>query len=121
MASYFFYGFWDWRFLGLIVFSTLLDFTCGRVIHRSKSDSERKLWLWLSVAGNLGVLGFFKYFNFFGENLSMLLAAAGFEAPPFVLTVVLPVGISFYPGFPFWPWHGHRIHPRCAEYHVFSR
>ena len=96
MASYFFYGFWDWRFLGLIVFSTLLDFTCGRVIHGSKSDSKRKLWLWLSVAGNLGVLGFFKYFNFFAENLSTLLAAAGFEAPRFVLTVLLPVGISFY-------------------------
>ncbi len=96
LASYFFYGFWDWRFLGLIVFSTLLDFTCGRVIHGSKNNSERKLWLWLSVAGNLGVLGFFKYFNFFAENLSALLAAAGFEAPPFVLTVLLPVGISFY-------------------------
>ena len=95
-ASYFFYGFWDWRFLGLIVFSTLLDFTCGRLIHGSKSASRRKLWLWLSVAGNLGVLGFFKYFNFFADNLSALLSAAGFEAPPFVLAVVLPVGISFY-------------------------
>ena len=95
-ASYFFYGFWDWRFLGLIVFSTLLDYFCGQAIARAREPDRRRGILLLSLAGNLGVLGFFKYFNFFVDTARPLLEALGLASTAFVLDVVLPVGISFY-------------------------
>ena len=85
-ASYFFYGAWDWRFLGLIIFSTLLDYICGRAIATSNDPARRKSLLALSITGNLAVLGFFKYFNFFAESLGVLLRSQGLPAPEFVLT-----------------------------------
>jgi alginate O-acetyltransferase complex protein AlgI len=95
-ASYVFYGWWDWRFLFLLVFSTGLDFFTGMKIHEAKSDLNRKVWLWISVCANLGFLGFFKYYNFFIESFMSLLGGLGFQAHPWTLQIILPVGISFY-------------------------
>ncbi len=95
-ASWFFYAWWDWRFLGLILVSTLADFLIGAAIYRS-SEPRRRLWLLgLSLAINLGILGFFKYFNFFIDSFASLLHGIGLQAHPPVLQIVLPVGISFY-------------------------
>ena len=95
-ASYWFYGAWDWRFLSLIVISTVVDYWCGAGIHRSLDDRIRKRLLFVSVAMNLGLLAFFKYFNFFVESLEGLLGDAGVDASDWRLGIVLPVGISFY-------------------------
>ena len=64
-ASYFFYGWWDWRFLGLIALSTVVDYTVGLQIDKHTEEKKRKLWLWVSLLVNLGLLGYFKYTNFF--------------------------------------------------------
>lgn len=95
-ASYVFYGFWDWRFLGLIFVSTLTDYVTARAIEAAESPKRKRLYLILSLVLNLGILGFFKYFGFFTESLSALLTSAGLSAPLPVLSIVLPVGISFY-------------------------
>ena len=68
LASYVFYGWWDWRFLSLIVFSSLVDYTIGLQLQKQKHQSKRRLLLWSSIAVNLGFLGFFKYYNFFVDN-----------------------------------------------------
>ena len=68
IASYIFYGWWDWRFLSLIIFSTLVDFTVGKCLGTQKNGSKRKILLWTSIIVNLGFLGFFKYYNFFLDN-----------------------------------------------------
>ncbi len=96
VSSYVFYGWWDWRFLGLIFFSTVLDWVAGNGIHRSEDPRVRKRFLLLSLIGNLGVLGFFKYFNFFEQGVVMVCRKLGFEVDPWVLKVLLPPGISFY-------------------------
>ena len=96
LASYVFYGSWDWRFLSLILISTVVDYCCGLGIHHAKDRRYRKRLLIVSVAVNLAILGFFKYFNFFADNLQLLLGSAGFSVHPRFLEVVLPVGISFY-------------------------
>ena len=96
VASYFFYGYWDWRFLSLLAISTVVDFTVGRHIHRSEDVRVRRRWLWLSMGTNLGILGTFKYFNFFVDSAQSLLERIGLAPDPVVLQVVLPVGISFY-------------------------
>ena len=96
VASYIFYGAWDWRFLSLIFVSTLLDYYCGLKIHDSKDARRKKLFLWFSLAGNLSLLGFFKYFNFFAGSLQSLLEYFGFVVHPHFLHIILPVGISFY-------------------------
>ncbi|MGL4513911.1 MAG: MBOAT family O-acyltransferase [Lacipirellulaceae bacterium] len=96
VASYTFYGAWDWRFLGLIWFSTLLDYTVGLRIHGAKSAAARRAWLGVSMTGNLGLLGFFKYYDFFARELGQLLGLFGIDAPLPLLGIVLPVGISFY-------------------------
>lgn len=97
-ASYFFYGWWDWRFLSLIALSTVVDFVVARRIHALPTDRARgrKAWLMLSLTTNLGILGFFKYFNFFVESAATLLAAVGMEPNQSTLAIILPVGISFY-------------------------
>jgi D-alanyl-lipoteichoic acid acyltransferase DltB (MBOAT superfamily) len=95
-ASYFFYGSWNAKFLLLIVGSTLLDFYVGRAIARNDEPRRRRRLLALSVCGNLGVLGFFKYFNFFSASAAELLSALGLSVSPLLLEMVLPVGISFY-------------------------
>src|SRR5512143_3657091 len=96
VASYYFYAAWDWRFLGLLVASTLVDFTCGRLLGRATNPRTRRLLLVLSLGFNLTLLGFFKYFNFFANNLQALAGAAGWHLDFVTLRVLLPVGISFY-------------------------
>ncbi len=96
LASYFFYGFWNWKFLSLILISTALDFTCSLGIHGSTNPKKRRFLLICSIVGNLGMLGFFKYFNFFAESFEEMFQLFGIGVSPFVLDVVLPVGISFY-------------------------
>lgn len=95
-ASYFFYGWWDWRFLGLIFFSSILDFAIAKKISQSNSKSNRKLLLILSFTVNLGFLAFFKYYDFFIDNFSEAFRFFGYEISPSRLSVILPVGISFY-------------------------
>ncbi|MFY7666037.1 MBOAT family O-acyltransferase [Flavobacterium sp.] len=95
-ASYFFYGCWDWRFVFLLAFSTLLDYYSGLVIGNATSQTKKKFWLILSVGINLGFLAVFKYYNFFISSFAELLGTFGFKAHFATLQVILPVGISFY-------------------------
>lgn len=96
VASYVFYGWWDWRFLSLIAFSTVLDYFIGLGIQASKSDARRNWLLALSLGANLGLLGFFKYFNFFVDSFVKAFATVGVEWDTPTLEIILPVGISFY-------------------------
>jgi D-alanyl-lipoteichoic acid acyltransferase DltB (MBOAT superfamily) len=95
-VSYVFYGAWDYRFLSLLVFSTVVDFAVARVMARTPEPRLRRRWLWVSLVTNLGMLGVFKYFDFFARSFSDLARSFGFDAEPFLLEVILPVGISFY-------------------------
>ncbi len=90
-ASWFFYACWDWRFLSLIIFSTALDYVVGQKIFNCSKQANRRRWLGLSLIGNLGLLGIFKYHDFFAESLNQLL---GVHLP--LLNFILPIGISFY-------------------------
>ncbi len=96
VASYVFYGWWDWRFLSLILASSLFDFWLGRRIAAASAPGRRKALIVLSLLSNLGLLGFFKYFNFFAGSFAQMLAGFGIEAGFVTLQVILPVGISFY-------------------------
>jgi len=96
VSSYFFYGWWDWRFLSLILFSSIVDFILGIKISESESLKLKKLYLKLSLLANLGLLGFFKYFNFFIESFQDLLSTLGISIGTTSLNIILPVGISFY-------------------------
>ncbi|MBL4699798.1 MAG: hypothetical protein JKX85_00935, partial [Phycisphaeraceae bacterium] len=95
-ASYVFYGWWDWRFLGLLFISTLTDYVVAIAISRSQGTYKRRVLLLVSLVINLGILGFFKYFNFFIESFLPLLNRVGLEGDWVTLKVILPVGISFY-------------------------
>ena len=95
-SSYYFYSCWDWRFLFLLVFSTLLDYFSAIQIENSTEGKQRKMWLWLCVSINLGFLGVFKYYNFFASSFSEMLTGVGLKTNPILLDLVLPVGISFY-------------------------
>jgi len=95
-ASYFFYGCWDWRFLSLIAISTTVDYFVAQGIHRNSEQRKRKAFLTVSMVVNLGILGFFKYFDFFVGSAESLLMAMGFNTGRLHLNIVLPVGISFY-------------------------
>jgi D-alanyl-lipoteichoic acid acyltransferase DltB (MBOAT superfamily) len=95
-ASYVFYGAWDWRFLTLLLGSTIIDFQMARYISSEPSPHKRRLALIVSLVYNLGVLGFFKYFNFFADGLAGMFAVAGWHLDAVTLHVVLPMGISFY-------------------------
>ena len=96
VASYVFYGWWDWRFCGLLLLSTVVDFAVARAMDRSDNEGRRRALLTLSVAVNLGVLGFFKYFDFFFESVEAGLQTLGLNPPDLALRIILPVGISFY-------------------------
>ena len=96
VASYYFYGCWDWRFLFLLAFSTALDFFTGLKIYDAQSQKWRKAWLLISVIVNLSFLGFFKYYNFFAASFADAFANLGMQISPWTLKVILPVGISFY-------------------------
>lgn len=95
-ASYLFYGWWDYRFLSLIVVSSIVDYWVGVRMQREEVQSKRKGLLWISVCVNLGILGVFKYFDFFIHSFADLLSAFGLSANLPTLRVILPVGISFY-------------------------
>jgi len=96
VSSYFFYGCWDWRFLFLLIFSTLLDYITGIKMYNSTNLNHKKCWFWLSICINLGFLGVFKYYNFFAETFTEGLSQLGIQANPWTLRIILPVGISFY-------------------------
>ncbi|WP_298894542.1 MBOAT family O-acyltransferase [uncultured Psychroserpens sp.] len=96
VASYVFYGWWDYRFLALIVFSTLVDFSIGKLLKTETQPSKRKWLLWISIAVNIGFLGFFKYYNFFIDNFTSVFTFFGQEIKSNTLDIILPVGISFY-------------------------
>ena len=95
-ASYLFYGWWDWRFLGLILLSTIVDFYVGQRIAASSEQTVKKRFLLVSVVANLGILGFFKYYGFFVQSFVGLLESVGLQAHVTTLQIILPVGISFY-------------------------
>jgi D-alanyl-lipoteichoic acid acyltransferase DltB (MBOAT superfamily) len=96
ISSYFFYGWWDWRFLTLILISTVVDYQCARFISRSDNLIHRRFLLSVSIIVNLTFLGFFKYFDFFIDSTSRALAFLGLPVSPTVLGILLPPGISFY-------------------------
>jgi len=108
LASYVFYGWWDWRFLSLIIISSLQDYFIGKCLHKLNQKEttdetilkeiirKKKIWLWVSVVVNIGFLGFFKYFNFFADSLAELFALFNVHLSETTLNIVLPVGISFY-------------------------
>jgi alginate O-acetyltransferase complex protein AlgI len=95
-ASYFFYGWWDWRFLSLIVFSSIIDYGVGRGLKREKSKVKRKFLLLTSIIVNIGFLGFFKYYNFFVDSFVDAFSLFGQTLSASSLNIILPVGISFY-------------------------
>lgn len=94
-ASYFFYAWWSWKFLGLLAFSTILDYCYGFAVNTSKRK-KALLFVWLSVINNLGILAVFKYYNFFAAEFQILLTSLGWHANMQLLELVLPIGISFY-------------------------
>ncbi|MEL7064432.1 MAG: MBOAT family O-acyltransferase, partial [Bacteroidota bacterium] len=96
VVSYIFYGWWDWRFLSLLLVSSVADFYLGKTMHHSTDERKRKLLLYASLTLNLGILGFFKYFNFFVDSFIEAFSMFGFELSPRTLNIILPVGISFY-------------------------
>ncbi|MCL4105785.1 UNVERIFIED_CONTAM: hypothetical protein GTU68_028662 [Idotea baltica] len=96
LASYVFFGWWDWRFLSLIIFSTVVDYLIGIGVTNSKNQSKRRILLWISVGVNLGLLAFFKYFNFFLGNFIDAFSFFGTELDIRGFNIILPVGISFY-------------------------
>jgi D-alanyl-lipoteichoic acid acyltransferase DltB (MBOAT superfamily) len=96
VASYIFYGWWDWRFLSLIWISTIFDFLVGLALGGEKRPRARVCILLVSLFVNLGLLGFFKYFNFFAESMAVFLGSAGFTGNWTTLNIILPIGISFY-------------------------
>ncbi len=95
-ASYFFYACWDWRFLFLLIFSTLLDYFTGLKMQDAPNQSKKRFWFWLSIVINVGFLAVFKYYNFFAESFAGLLASFGLKVNVWTIKVILPVGISFY-------------------------
>ncbi len=95
-VSYFFYSRWDWRFLSLILFSTLVDYGIGLALARHRRPAIRKALMGASLAANLGLLGIFKYYHFFVDNFVALLSSLGISSHSGSLQVILPVGISFY-------------------------
>lgn len=96
VASYFFYACWDYRFLFLLMFSTLLDYFTGIRMAEAKDRQWKRFWFWLSISVNLGFLGVFKYYNFFAESFAEAVSHIGWHVSPWTLNIILPVGISFY-------------------------
>lgn len=95
-ASFLFYGWWDWHFLLLMIASASIDFIAALFIDKTEDRRKRKLFLTLSIVSNLGILGFFKYFNFFVDNFSTAFRFFGSPIDATSLSIVLPIGISFY-------------------------
>ena len=96
ISSYVFYGWWDWRFLSLILFSTIVDYFVGLELSKQEDKSKRQILLWTSILVNLGFLGFFNYYNFFLDNFVTAFSFFGNRINSQSLSIILPVGISFY-------------------------
>jgi alginate O-acetyltransferase complex protein AlgI len=96
LSSYLFYGYWDWRFLSLIIFSSLVDYTIGIALSKEIKITKRKCFLWISIIVNIGFLGFFKYYNFFLDNFISAFSFFGSNFSINSVNIILPVGISFY-------------------------
>ena len=96
LASYIFYGWWDYRFCALILLSSLVDYAIGSKIFTLENMRQRKVWLGVSLFCNLGLLALFKYYGFFADNLNLLAESFGWTLHPITLNIILPVGISFY-------------------------
>jgi alginate O-acetyltransferase complex protein AlgI len=96
IVSYVFYGWWDWRFLGLLFLNSMIDYFAALALQRAGSPAFRRGLMLISLVANLGILGFFKYYNFFADSLARLMSSCGLHADLFTLQVILPVGISFY-------------------------
>jgi alginate O-acetyltransferase complex protein AlgI len=96
LASYVFYGWWDLRFLSLVIFSTVVDYLIGQRLRTEDKQFKRKALLWTSIIVNIGFLGFFKYYNFFLENFVDAFSVFGMQINANSLNIILPVGISFY-------------------------
>ena len=95
-ASYFFYACWDYRFLALLAFSTLLDYFTAIKMAESKKKNIKKAWFWISISVNVGFLAAFKYYNFFIASFATAVAHLGLHFNPWTFNIILPVGISFY-------------------------
>lgn len=96
IASYIFYGWWDWRFLFLIFFSSITDYIIGKALQVTENEKYRKFLLWFSIVTNIGFLGFFKYYNFFLDSFVSAFSFFGKSISVNSLDIILPVGISFY-------------------------
>ena len=97
LCSYIFYGWWDWRFLSLIILSTITDYLVGKLIYNSRNKKNRLRFLFISIFVNILILGFFKYFNFFVDSWFHLIETFGYKNQNlWTLNIILPIGISFY-------------------------
>ena len=96
VVSYFFYGYWDYRFCSLLLLSTVIDYFTGKYIYLSDDNNLRKRFLYISLLTNLGLLGFFKYFNFFITSFNSTIGVFGYQLDFLHINIILPVGISFY-------------------------
>jgi alginate O-acetyltransferase complex protein AlgI len=96
LASYFFYGWWDWRFLFLLLLISFLNYFIGIRIDKNEIDKKKKIWLIASLIINIGILGVFKYYNFFIDSFIHLISLFGYDLPKSSARIVLPLGISFY-------------------------
>jgi alginate O-acetyltransferase complex protein AlgI len=96
LGGYIFYGWWDWRFLLLLIFSSTIDFCSGLLIDGAKTRAAKKGFLWLSLGVNISLLGFFKYCDFFIKSFNDLMIQLGYEGDTKLLNIILPVGLSFY-------------------------
>ena len=96
ISSYVFYGWWDYRFLSLIIFRSFLDYYVGQKIEEAIGEKHKKRWLLVSLCSHLGLLGVFKYYNFFADSFASTMSTIGWEVNDLTLNIILPVGISFY-------------------------
>jgi D-alanyl-lipoteichoic acid acyltransferase DltB (MBOAT superfamily) len=96
ISSYVFYGWWDYRFLSLIIFSSFIDYFVGKKIEKANGKENKKRWLLVSLCSNLGLLAIFKYYNFFADSFVSTMSTLGWEVNDLTLNIILPVGISFY-------------------------
>lgn len=96
VASYVFYGWWDWRFLILLILSSIIDFVNGWVIGQAQTQIRKKIFLGISLIAQLGLLAYFKYCNFFLDSFIDLSRHVGFHDSVTIIKIILPVGISFY-------------------------
>jgi len=96
VASWAFYGAWDWRFVALLIFSAFVNWAAASLISRSEEEGPRKFWVTAGVIANLAILGFFKYYDFFLEQVGLLLDQFGWHRDLPLLSIILPVGVSFF-------------------------